>query len=115
MNWKAYGVTNPDNNAPVTGCCSNTLLKAKQAISFYMLNKHVPWIKGSGPNNPSGGNPTKHMSVSSFIKKVKKKECHGQGVKSNNKQAYSQVVFNKVLELFRVENDWDWAYHLIHQ
>jgi hypothetical protein len=65
------------------------------------------------------------MSISSLIKKVKKKECHGQGVKSNDKQAYSQVEFNKVLELFRPENDWDhqykypmmalWAYHLIHQ
>jgi hypothetical protein len=75
MNWRAYGMTNPDNNAPVTGCCSNTLLKAKQAISFYMLNKHVPWIDSSGPNNPSGGNPTRHMSISSLIKKVKKKEC----------------------------------------
>lgn len=125
MNWRAYGVTNPNDNAPVTGCRSNSLLKAKQAISFYMPNKHVPWIDGSGPNNPSGGNPTRHMSISALIKKVKKKECRGQGRKANDKRAYSQAEFYKVLELFRAENDWDhqykypmmalWAYHLIHR
>jgi hypothetical protein len=48
----------------------------------------------------------------------------GQGVKSNDKRAYSQAEFNTALELFRVENNWDhqykypmmalWAYHLIH-
>jgi hypothetical protein len=125
LNWRAYGVTNPDDNARVTGCRSNSLLKAKQAISFYMPNKHVPWIDGSGPNNPSGGNPTRHMSISALIKKVKKKECRGQGRKANDKRAYSQAEFNKVLDLFRAEGDWDhrykypmmalWAYHLIHR
>jgi hypothetical protein len=105
LNWRAYGVTNPDDNARVTGCRSNSLLKAKQAISFYMPNKHVPWIDGSGPNNPSGGNPTRHMSISALIKKVKKKECRGQGRKANDKGAYSQAEFNKVLDLFRAASN----------
>jgi hypothetical protein len=117
MNWRADGVTNHDDNAPVTGYCSNTLLKkAKQAIKFSMLNKHVPWIDGTGPNNPSGGNPTRYMSISLLIKKVKKKECCGQGVMSNDKRAYSQAEFNKDLEMFRADNEYPmmalWAYAL---
>ena len=48
LNLRAYAVVNPEDNAIVTGCRSNLLLKAKQAISFYMPNKHVPWIDGAG-------------------------------------------------------------------
>ena len=124
MNFRAYGVVNPSEDAIVTGYRANSLLKAKQAISFYMPNKHVAWIDGTG-GNPSCGNPTRHRSIAQIIKKVKKKECRGQGVKPNDKRAYTKEEFNKVLELFRAEADWDhqykypmmmlWAYHLIHR
>jgi hypothetical protein len=124
MIFRAYGVINPGNDAPVTGCRSNSLLKAKQAISYYMPNKHVAWIDGVGGNR-SCGNPTRHKSISELIKKVKKKECRGQGVKANDKRDYTKEEFNKILELFRAESDWDhqfkypmmslWSYHLIHR
>jgi hypothetical protein len=58
MNLRAYGMTEPAENLVVVGCRSNSLMKAKHAISFYMPNKHVPWIDGSGGNNSNGGNPT---------------------------------------------------------
>jgi hypothetical protein len=92
MNWRAYGVTNHDDNALVTGCCSNTLLKAKQAINFSMLNKHVPWIDGSGPNDPSGRNqPNKiHAYLIAANQEGQEEKCRGQGVMSNDKQAYSK-------------------------
>jgi hypothetical protein len=124
MNLRAYGTVNPGEDDIVTGCRSSSLLKAKQAISWYMPNKHVAWIDGHG-GNVSCGNPTRHRSISELIKKVKKKECRGQGVKANDKRAYSKEEFYKVLELFRDESDWDhqykypmmalWAYHLIHR
>jgi hypothetical protein len=123
MNLRAYGLTDPSDNLAATGCRSNSLLKAKQAISFYMPNKHVPWIDGDGSGGR--GNPTRHRSISELVQKVKKKECRGQGVKANDKRAYNRAEFYKVLELFRNENDWDhrykypmmavWAYHLIHR
>jgi hypothetical protein len=122
MNLRAYGMINPPDNAIVLNFRSNSLLKAKQAISFFMPNKHVPWLDGSN-GHPSGGNPTRHKSISDLIKKVKKKECRGQGRKANDKRAYSRAEFNKVLELFREQDDWDhqykypmmalWAYRLI--
>ena len=56
---------------------------------------------------------------------MKKKEVRGQGRKANDKRAYTSSEFYKVLELFRLEADWDhqfkfpmmmlWAYHLIHR
>ena len=66
MNLRAFGVINPSEDAIVTGCRSASLLKAKQAISFYMPNKHVPWIDGHGRNC---GNPTRHRSISEVIKR----------------------------------------------
>jgi hypothetical protein len=124
MTLRAYGTVNPGDDAHVTGCRANSLLKAKQAISFYMPNKHVPWIDGTG-GNPSCGNPTRHKSISALIKQVKKQECRGQGKKANDKRAYTKLEFYKVLELFRAEADFDhqykypmmnlWAYHLIHR
>jgi hypothetical protein len=89
MNLRAYGEATPNANAHITGCHSNSLLKAKQAISFYMPNKHVPWMEGTG-GNPGGGNPTCHISINVLIKKIKKKECRGQGKKANDKGAYTE-------------------------
>jgi hypothetical protein len=119
MNIRAYGNERPTDDALVTGCRSGSLAKAKMAISFYMPNKNVPWLEGRG------GNPTRHISITALIKKVKKKECRGQGRKANDKRAYRDAEFYKVLELFRSGNDWDhqykypmmalWSFHLIHR
>jgi hypothetical protein len=124
LNLRAYGLTDPAEHLAATGCRSSSLMTAKHALSFYMPNKHVPWIEGLGGNS-NGGNPTRHRSVSEVIKKVKKKECRGQGKPANDKRAYNKAEFYKVLELFRAETDWDHqykfstmallAYHLIHR
>jgi hypothetical protein len=66
MNLRAYGVVSPDENVNSTGCRSNSLLKAKQAISFYMPNKHVPWIDGSGGNQCILWKPNPTQESTSF-------------------------------------------------
>ena len=120
--WKAYGTTTPDfsnTELRVTTARGESLKKYKQAISWFMPNKHVAWIEDIG------GNPTRHTSVSAVIKKVIDMEMKGMGVAANDKRPYSEVEFFMVLDLFRRKVDFDhqikypsmtlWAYHLIHR
>jgi hypothetical protein len=63
---------------------SGSLKKAKEGVSFFHPNKHVPWLE------PHGGNPTQHRSINELIAKVRKAETHGIGKKPNDKRPYTQ-------------------------
>lgn len=118
LNFRAYGDPNPHPEAPVTGCRSGSLNKAKSSVSVFMPNNLAAWISGVG------GNPTKHLSVNNVIKSVEAKETKGLGLKANDKRPYSQAEFDKMLEILRSKQDFlhrftfpmvtIWSYHLIH-
>jgi hypothetical protein len=115
----AYGTETPDEDACPRFQRANSLRKAKSGISFFHPNKHVPWLEGRG------GNPTIHPSISQMIKKVEAHEMRGRGVQSNMKRAYSKEEFYKILQILRIQEDFDssvkyttmslWAKHLIHR
>jgi len=117
--FRAFGDPNPQAGDKPTQERANSLKKTKHGISTCMPNRHAKWIEGRG------GNPTQHASVSVFISDVEQKETCGLGKKANDKGACSDDEFNKVLGLFRQEEDFDhkwkypmmtfWSNHLIHR
>ena len=116
--FKAFLDPDPAPNARAINARAGSLWKAKQGISFFMPNHGVAWIDGVG------GNPTRHSSVSAVIRHVEDLEVKGLGVDPNDKRAYREAEFDKVLELFREQPDFNsrmkyplmtlWACHLIH-
>jgi len=117
--FRAYGNPFPSESDNPTGERAASLLKAKHAVSVCMPNRHVKWMEGIG------GNPTQHVSITQFIGDVERKETRGLGRKANDKRAYREAEYFKVLELFRSQEDFDhkwkypmmtlWSHHLIHR
>jgi hypothetical protein len=120
LRLKAYNDPEPptERSRP-TEHRSGSLKKAKMGISWFMPNKGVPWLEGRG------GNPTRHSSVNEVIKRIEALETRGLGASSNDKQAYNNAEFYKVLEIFRCSEDFNnrykfpmmtiWGSHLIHR
>jgi hypothetical protein len=118
LNERAYHTPTPTEQDRPIFQRAGSLKKAKQALSFYHPNKHVPWLEGRG------GNPTIHSTLNALIWRVDTLEVQDLGKKANDKWLYIREEFNKKLELFRAVNDFDhsvkyvtmtlWAKHLIH-
>ena len=116
---KAFEDPWPTEDALPISARAGSLRKAKNGISWFMPDKGVAWLDGRG------GNPTRHSSVYAAIKRVEKLETKGLGVEANDKRAYSQAEFNKLLEILRSQEDFAhrikyptmtlWAAHLIHR
>ena len=76
-------------------------------------------------NGTQAGNPTRSDAVDDLIKKVELAEAREEGAEARDKRAYSHAEFLKILELFRMCNDFNhkfkyvamtlWACHLIHR
>jgi hypothetical protein len=117
LNQLAYHKTAPTPDDKPVHYRSGSLKKAKGGISFFHPNKHVPWV------DPHGGNPTQHRSINELIQKVAKAEVRGIGKKANDKRAYTREEFQKKIELFRKQQDFNhhskyvmitlWCKHLI--
>ena len=101
MLLKAHGDPYPRPDARVINAQMDSLRKAKQGISWFMPNKGTAWIDGFG------GNPTRHSQVHDVIRSIEAKEVKGLGVSANDKRAYREAEFMKVLELFCEQQDFD--------
>jgi hypothetical protein len=119
LNNRAYHTPMPTEQDRPIYQRAGSLKKAKQALSFYHPNKHVPWLEGRG------GNPTIHSTLNALIQRVDTFEVRNLGKKANDKRPYTREEFNKKLELCRDVNDFNhsvkyvtmtlWAKHLIHR
>jgi hypothetical protein len=98
MCQKAYGTPEPDANP--TQAQLSSLHYWKKAISYYMLNRLMPWNAISGQ-----GNPTRSIEVNTLIKKVKKKEVRKEGVSSKARRAVTHVEFRRMQSILREKND----------
>jgi hypothetical protein len=95
LNERAYHTPTPTEQDRPIYQRAGSLKKAKQALSFYHPNKHVPWLEGRG------GNPTIHSTLNALIRRVDLLEVRDLGKKANDKRPYTREEFNKKLELFR--------------
>jgi hypothetical protein len=68
LNLKAFEDPFPGPNAQPKEARAGSLKKAKQALSWFMPHKGVPWMDGRG------GNPTRHITVKAAIKKIERIE-----------------------------------------
>jgi hypothetical protein len=100
MCQKAYGTPEPEPDANPTQARSSSLHYWKKAISYYMLNRLMPWNAVSGQ-----GNPTRSIEVNTLIKKVKKKEVRKEGVSSKARHAVTHVEFRRMQSILREKND----------
>jgi hypothetical protein len=90
--FRAYGHENASPDDIPTLAKSNTLLCWKKHISWFMVNRLIPW-----DDIHCHGNPTRSSSLNDLIATVKKKEARGQGKKSCADRPFETSEFIQVL------------------
>lgn len=97
---KVYGNPDPSEDVHPTEGRSSSLEHYKKALSFFLVNKLIPW------NNLSNhGNPTKSIEVNELIKKVKKKEVRIQGKISAARRPMEKNEFEQMISLLEESAD----------
>jgi hypothetical protein len=104
MNLKAFGVSDPPNDANPTFARSNSLAFWKKAISFLMPNRLIPWYTGRNE-----GNPTRSIEINNLIMRVKKKEVQKQGAASQSRRAIAEDEYRTSRIYFKITTGLCWS------
>lgn len=96
MKFRAYdGNIDADDEAPVTGCRSNSLYSWKKSISYFHPLKNMTWN-----DMASAGNPTKSIAVNDFIKHVVKLETRKRGRPSRACRPLEIIEYQNLIKGF---------------
>jgi hypothetical protein len=92
FSFRTYGHKNAPLDDIPTLAKSNTLLCWKKHISWFMVNRLIPW-----DDIHRHGNLTRSSALNNLIATVKKKEASGQGKKSLADYPFETSEFIQVL------------------
>ena len=98
---KAYGTPDPGPEDGPVHACNKSLLFAKKAVSFFHLNKNMPWNKQARQ-----GNPTRSLAVNAVIEDVKKQQVRKRGKVSQAKRDLRRSELKKTLQLAMARRDF---------
>ena len=96
MNFRTFATETPTADQDPTGARSNSIKYWKKALSGMMPLQSEPWS-----STCREGNPTRHTSINTLIKYVKKKECRQQGLPSQARRPATQPEFTQLLTTLR--------------